>query len=133
MNKEVEKAAKRAISRPLVNAPSLVRDDAGPSGAAPSTVLTFGTDFNEDDISDGGDVTNGTISPGTFLRMASGVSRAETEKPLPPLPSSVSCLFIPALNFRSSCSSLFIRRWQVYNRSEHVLTWIVCPDAAPAA
>ena len=133
MDKEVNKAAKRAGSRPAIKDPSLVVDDAGPSRAVPSTVLTFSTDFNEDDVSDGGDVAKGTISPDAFLRMASGVSRAETEKPLPPLPSSVSYLFIPTL---TSCLSWSLPSYETrgnVSNSGRVLTWIARPDAAPAA
>ena len=92
MDKEVERADRRA-RRSVFNVPSFVREEAGVSSAGPSTAVPFGTDFNEEDVSDGGDVTEGTVSPGAFLRMATGLSRTETtetEKPLPPLPSSVS-------------------------------------------
>ena len=107
MNKELEDAAsKRAGEQAAVNVPSLVRADAGSSQTGPgvanpdpaipavtgtsSVVPSVSTDFNVDDVSDGGDVAKGAISPTDFLRMASGVSSAETEKPLPPLPSDVS-------------------------------------------
>ena len=125
MNKELEEAAsKREGKRPAVNVPSLVRPDGGLSEACPSTagpdpsvaatlnttpslaglvnvsppnsVDTFSTDFNLDDVSDDGDVAKCAITPNDFLRMASGVSTAETDKPLPPLPLNVSCvLFTP--------------------------------------
>ncbi|KAL2113037.1 hypothetical protein VUR80DRAFT_5634 [Thermomyces stellatus] len=112
MNKQREAASKCEGKGSVANVPRLVRADAGlsnsgPPAASPSVTAspnkipsiagltdfssfhsaqTFSTDFNLDDVRDGGDVAEGAITPGDFLRMASGVSTAKTDKALPPLP-----------------------------------------------
>lgn len=118
MNKQREAASKCEGKGSVANVPRLVRADAGlsnsgPPAARPSVTAspnkipsiagltdfssfhsaqTFSTDFNLDDVRDGGDVAEGAITPGDFLRMASGVSTAKTDKALPPLPLDVSYL-----------------------------------------
>lgn len=74
-------------SRPAIDIPAFVRELSGP----PTVVAHAVSDL--EDGPDGRDAMEGAISPDAFLRIASGVGRAETEeKPLPPLPSDVSPL-----------------------------------------
>lgn len=72
-------------SRLAIDIPAFVRELSGPS-----TVVAHAVS----DLDDGPgerDTMEGAISPDAFLRIASGISRVETEeKPLPPLPSDVS-------------------------------------------
>lgn len=86
----------------------ITRSFAGPRPNFPNSLYTFGTDFVLYDDSDDDDIAKGSITPDDFMRMASGVSRAETQKPLPPLPSNVSCVLFNLLHCSAS-SAPFIR------------------------
>lgn len=70
-------------SRPAIDIPAFVRELSGPL----TVVAHAASDL---DRTGDRDAMEGAISPDAFLRITSGVSRAEAEeKPLPPLPSGV--------------------------------------------
>ena len=90
-----------AGSRPAIDIPAFVRELSGPSTVVAHAVPDI------DNGPAGRDTMEGAISPDAFLRIASGVSRAETEeKPLPPLPLDVSSPPVaPLLSFPSPAFS----------------------------